>query len=235
MVVTGPLVETKLLAPRPRPGIVARPRLSRRLGREGGRLVLVSAPAGFGKTTLIGRWLASQATGTPGLADEAVVAWVSLDEGDRDAATFWTYVVTALDRAVPGIGGTALPLLRATPAPIESVVAVVLNQLSELRREVVLALDDYHLADGPGVRSSMGYFVDHLPSLVRLVISTRADPDLPLARLRARGELNEVRAADLRFTASETASWETRADSISAVPMRWPETLITSSTRPVIQ
>jgi LuxR family transcriptional regulator, maltose regulon positive regulatory protein len=204
----GPLVETKLFPPAPRAGIVARPRVEDRLSRRG-RLVLISAPAGFGKTTLLGRWLTGGgARATPGgTVDDTAVAWVSLDEGDRDATSFWTYVVTALDRALPGVGASALPLLAAGQTPTEAVLAVVLNELSVLPGEVTLVLDDYHLADGPGIRPGVSFLLDHLPPQVRLIISTRADPGLPLARLRARGELIEIRAADLRFTLAEAATY----------------------------
>ena len=147
---TGPLVETKLFSPAPRAGIVARPRLNDRLSQNG-RLVLVSAPAGFGKTTLVGGWL------TRAHRRDAAVAWVSLDEGDQEAASFWTYVVTALDRAVPGVGAGALPMLEAGQST-EAVLVVVLNELSVLPDEVTLVLDDYHLADGPGIRSGMTFF-----------------------------------------------------------------------------
>ncbi len=198
---TGPLVETKLYFPAARAGIVTRPRLDERLS-QGGRLVLISAPAGFGKTTLLGGWLTRARR-----RGDAAVAWVSLDEGDQDASSFWTYVVTALDRAVPGVGAGALPLLEAGHSSTEAVLVVVLNELSVLPGEVTLVLDDYHLADGPGIRSGMSFFLDRLPPQVRLVISTRADPGLPLARLRARGELVEVRAADLRFTLAEAATY----------------------------
>ncbi|MFI7065808.1 LuxR C-terminal-related transcriptional regulator [Kribbella sp. NPDC050124] len=194
---TDALVETKLFVPAPRAGIVARPRFDDRLS-QGSRLVLVSAPAGFGKTTLLVQWL-EHAGGA--------VAWVALDAGDREAATFWTYVATALDRAVPGVGAGALPLLQAGRTPIETVLTVLLNELSVLPGEVTLVLDDYHLVDGPGVQPGMAFFLDHLPPQVRLIISTRADPGLPVARLRARGELVELRAADLRFTLAETETY----------------------------
>src|SRR4051794_21244803 len=194
---TGPLVETKLFLPAPRPGVVARPRLSGHLAREAGRVILVSAPAGFGKTTLLTSWLA---TAEP-------VAWVSLDEADQDPSTFWTYVVTALDRALPGVGAGALPLLQAGQQPTDGLLAGVVNELSVLSGEVTLVLDDYHLADSAGVRSGMAFLVDHLPPQLLLVLSTRADPALQLARLRARGELTEVRAADLRFTTDEAVAY----------------------------
>ena len=139
--------------------------------------------------------------------DDPAVAWLSLDEGDREASSFWTYVLTALDRAVPGVGAGALQLLQTGQTPTEAVLAVVLNELSVLPGAVTLVLDDYHLADGPGIRPGMSFLVDHLPPQMRLVISTRADPGLPLARMRARGELIEVRAADLRFTTEEAATY----------------------------
>ncbi|WP_433371711.1 LuxR C-terminal-related transcriptional regulator [Actinoplanes sp. CA-142083] len=196
----GPLVETKLFLPRARAGTLARPRLTGRLGENTG-LVLVSAPAGFGKTTLLERWVAGQ---------NAAVAWISLDADDGSPRTFWTYVITALDRAAPGTGSDAISLLlQAGHSPVEAVLTAVLNELSVFPGDLALVLDDYHLADGPALRPSMEFFVDHLPPQVRLIISTRTDPGLPLARLRARGELTEVRAADLRFTAEEAGDYLT--------------------------
>ena len=190
------LVETKFFPPRWRPEQVARPRLDRVDART--RLVLVSAPAGFGKTTLLAAWL----TGRP----DRRVAWVSLDEADRRADSFWTYVLTALDRAAPGAGAAGLALL-GTGQPVEAALAPVLNELSVLPDDVDLVLDDYHLAESPEVQPGVAFLLERLPPQVRLVLSTRADPALPLARLRARGELTEVRAADLRFTDEETARY----------------------------
>jgi LuxR family maltose regulon positive regulatory protein len=198
----SPLVETKLYIPRLRRGLVARPRLSERLSRGSeSRLTLVSAPAGFGKTTLLAEWLATTTAG------DRSVAWLSLEEGDSRPASFWTYVVTALQTAVPGVGTSALQLLQSPQPPIEAVLATVLNGLSAVRNEVDLVLDDYHLVDGPDIQAGMAFLLEHLPSQVHLVIGTRADPALPLARLRARGELVEVRAADLRFTLEEVAAY----------------------------
>ncbi|GAB3764971.1 LuxR family maltose regulon positive regulatory protein [Nocardioides ginsengisegetis] len=195
-----PLVETKLLAPRPRRALVPRPRLDDLLRRASDSPVtVVSAPAGFGKTTLVTQWL----TG----AGDGPVAWVALDERDRDATSFWTYVLQALDRAVPGSAAAALTLLRSGQAPVEAVLAGLVNELSVHFGEVTLVLDDYHLADGVDVASGMTFLVDHLPPQLRLVLATRADPALPLSRLRARGELVEVRAADLRFTREEVADY----------------------------
>ncbi|MFD3401206.1 LuxR C-terminal-related transcriptional regulator [Kribbella sp. NPDC058693] len=194
----GPLVETKLYRPRSRAGLVHRPRLDERLLRKDGTgLTLVSAPAGFGKTTLVSAWAADDA------------AWVSLEESDQDPVAFWTYVLTALDRAAPGIAEDALALLQAGPTPIETVLAGVLNELSVLPGEIDLVLDDYHLADGLEISRGMTYLLDHLPPQLHLLISTRADPALPLSRLRTRGELVEVRAADLRFTLEEVDSYFT--------------------------
>ena len=136
----SPLVETKLFIPRLRRSMVARPRLSGRLSHAAeARLTLISAPAGFGKTTLLTAWLAAA---TP---DNRAVAWLSLDESDRQPATFWTYVITALQAAVPGVGADALPLLQSAQPPIETVIVSVLNELSARPDDVVLVLDDYHL------------------------------------------------------------------------------------------
>src|SRR5919197_110604 len=193
----SPLVETKLFPPKLRRRLVARPRLRGRLSRgAASRLTLVSAPAGFGKTTLLAEWLA--ATGT-----EGPVAWLSREEGDSQPASYWAYLITALQAAVPGVGASALPLLQSGQPPIETVLTIVLNELGTVPTGIYLVVDDYHLVDGPGVRAGMTFLLEHLPPQVHLVVSTREDPDLPLARLRARGELVEVRAADLRFTLDE--------------------------------
>lgn len=193
------LLETKLLPPRPRRDAVPRPRLAGLLERARvAPVTLVSAPAGFGKTTLLATWLAS--AGRP-------VAWVSLDERDRQPATYWSYVLLALDRAAPGSAAASLTLLRSGQAPVEAVLAGVVNELSVQDGEVTLVLDDHHLADGPDVAAGMAFLVDHLPPQLHLVVSTRADPALPLSRLRARGELVEVRAADLRFDADEATAY----------------------------
>jgi LuxR family maltose regulon positive regulatory protein len=199
-----PLVETKLLLPRPLRAVVPRPRLDDLLRRGAhAPVTLVSAPAGFGKTTLLASWVAAQ----PSPDDDHRVAWVALDEGDREITSFWTYVLLALDRVVAGAGAGALTLLQSGQAQIESVLAGLVNELSVHAGEVTLVLDDYHLADGPQVAAGMAFLVDHLPPQLRLVIGTRADPALPLSRLRARGELVEIRASDLRFTGGEVVSY----------------------------
>ena len=197
---TEPLLETKLYVPKLRPDLVARPRLSDRLRRGAeSKLTLISAPAGFGKTTLLTEWLAS----TP----ERAVAWLSLDQKDSRPATFWTYLITALQTVVPGVGASALPLLQSADAPIEPALTIVINELGALPSEVAIVLDDYHLVESPEIEEGVIFLLEHLPAQVHVVIATRADPRLPLARLRARGELVEIRAADLRFSRVEAATY----------------------------
>ena len=198
----GPLLETKLQVPRRRRDLVARPRLSERLSRGAeSALTLVSAPAGFGKTTMLADWLTITAT------KERSAAWLSLDQRDNDPALFWTYLVAALKTAAPGVGADALSLLQSPQPPIEAVVATLLNDLSAISNDVVLVLDDYHLIDAREVQDGMAFLLEHLPPQIHLVIAGRADPALPLARLRGRGELIEIRAADLRFTPEEVAAY----------------------------
>jgi len=201
-----PLLETKLYVPRPRPGLVPRPRLQERLQRGlAARLLLVSAPAGFGKTTLLVDWMAALATSPDG---PRATAWLALDAGDNDPATFWTYVIAALRSVAPDVGTNALGLLQeAQPPPIQVVLTTLLNDLGAADTDGVLLLDDYHVIDSPDVQAGMEFLLDHLPAGLHLVIASRADPALPLPRLRARGDLVEIRAADLRFTPDEAASY----------------------------
>jgi LuxR family transcriptional regulator, maltose regulon positive regulatory protein len=185
----GPLLETKLHVPRRRRGLVARPRLIERLSLQAEpALTLVSAPAGFGKTTLLAEWLAAVS------ADGRRVAWLSLDKSDNDPALFWTYLIGALRTAADGVGGPALTLLQSPQPPMEAVLATLLNELSALPDDVVLVLDDYHVIDAREVQDGMAFLLEHLPPQLHLVIAGRADPVLPLARLRGRGELVEIRA-----------------------------------------
>jgi LuxR family transcriptional regulator, maltose regulon positive regulatory protein len=198
-----PLVQTKLYVPKVRRRLVARPRLSGRLRRGAeSRLLLISAPAGFGKTTLLAEWMAAPRTG-------GSVAWLSLEESDRQPASYWTYLIAALQTVAPAVGGSALEFLQSAQPPIETVLATMLNELSTVPDDIYLVLDDYHLADGPDLQPGMTFLLEHLPPQVHLVISTREDPALPLARLRARGDLVEIRAADLRFTPEEAAAYLT--------------------------
>src|SRR5262250_1676772 len=195
------LLATKLHMPRLQQGFVARLRLVDALD-EGlsRRLILVCAPAGFGKTALLADW--ARRGSRP-------VAWLSLDAGDNDPARFWRHAVAALDRVRPGIGERTGPLL-GPPAPLsfEGLVTALINELAAQPGEdkLLLVLDDYHLIDTQQVQDSLVFLLEHLPSSMHLVLASRADPPLPLARLRARGQLAELRAAELRFTADEAAA-----------------------------
>jgi LuxR family maltose regulon positive regulatory protein len=194
------LVATKFHVPRA--GFVPRSRLLARLAEGVGRgLTVVSTPAGFGKTTLLGDWARRS---------RERAAWLSLDAGDNDPARFWRYVAAALARARPEVDASVAALLRGPQRPpLEAVATAVINELSSLpgEGEVVLVLDDYHLVEAPPVHESVAFLLDRLPPGLRLVLSSRADPPLPLARLRGRGQLAELRAADLRFTLAETAAF----------------------------
>jgi LuxR family maltose regulon positive regulatory protein len=202
-VATSPVLDTKFYIPRWRPGLVPRTRLVERLDRSvEAKLTLVSAPPGFGKTTLLAEWLAAAP------ADGRRVAWLSLDQGDNQPATFWTYAIAALQRAQPDVGGGALSLLQLPqPPPIETILAMVLNELGALPHHLFLVLDDYHLIDAAAIHAGIVFLLDHLPPQVHLIVAGRADPPVPLARLRGRGELVEIRAADLRFTPNEAAAF----------------------------
>jgi LuxR family transcriptional regulator, maltose regulon positive regulatory protein len=195
------LLATKLYLPHLQPGFVPRPRLVDLLEDAlAGGLVLVCAPAGFGKTALLGDWARRGGR---------AVAWLSLDAGDSDPARFWRHVVAALDRALPGIAVRVAPLL-GPPAPpsFEGLVTALINELAAApaEGELLLVLDDYHLIDSPPVHASLMFLLEHLPQGLHPVLASRADPPLALARLRARGQLAELRAAELRFTAGEAAA-----------------------------
>ncbi len=195
-----PILATKLYIPPLRAKVVSRPRLIERLN-EGlhRKLTLISAPAGFGKTTLISEWV-------EGI--ERPTAWLSLDEGDNDPARFLTYLVAALQTIAAKIGEGVLGVLQSPqPPPTEAILTALLNDLTTIRDHFVLVLDDYHVLDAKAVDHALTYLVEHLPPQTHLVIATREDPQLPLARLRARGHLTELRATDLRFTPAEAAGF----------------------------
>jgi LuxR family maltose regulon positive regulatory protein len=203
-----PILTTKLYIPPLRPNVVLRPRLIARLN-EGlhRRLTLLSAPAGFGKTTLASAWIAS--CGRP-------AAWLSVDDADNDATRFLTYLVAALQTIAPTIGAGVVASLQAPqPPPIDALLPMLLNQIAALPQPALLVLDDYHLLQARPIDQALALLVERLPPQLHLVIATREDPPLPLARLRARGQLTELRAADLRFTSTEVGAFLTEVMDLS--------------------
>ena len=181
---------------------VPRPRLTQRLsGASRATLTVLAAPAGFGKTTALTDWLATLPPHGP------PVAWLSLDHRDNDPSLFWTYVVTAMRTAVDGVGSDALQLL-ASPSPsTEPALAALVNDLGGREEDLLLVLDDYHVVEAPEVHEGMTFLLEHRPPQLHVVLASRTDPPLPLARMRARGELLEIRASDLRFTVEECAAY----------------------------
>src|SRR5215211_7229213 len=186
------LLATKLHVPRTRPGFVVRRRLVERLAQaHEGELTLVCAPAGFGKTALLADWARR---------DPRPVAWLSLDDADNDPARFWRHVAAALDTVRPGVAQQVAALLQGLqPTSFEAVITTLVNELAGVADEVLLVLDDYHLIDAAPIHASVRFLLEHLPPQLRLVVASRTDPPLPLARLRARGQLAELRERDLRF------------------------------------
>jgi LuxR family transcriptional regulator, maltose regulon positive regulatory protein len=196
-----PLLRTKLDVPPQRARTLPRERLLAMIpGGPGTRLVLLSAPAGFGKTTLLATWCRAliEQRGT-------VVAWLALDESDNDPARFLSYLVTALTQALSSAGqhGYVSPSIDSNGGTVETVLAELVNAIAAIDRDVALVLDDYHLISAPAVHAAVAFLLEHLPNRARLAIGSRSDPPLPLARLRAREQLIELRAADLRFTPDE--------------------------------
>ncbi|WP_421120687.1 helix-turn-helix transcriptional regulator [Aquihabitans daechungensis] len=193
-----PLLATKLHPPRRRRTLIERPRLAELAERSRHcALTLVSAPAGFGKTTLVAEWF----------AQGGVTAWLSLDPRDDNPVRFWTYVIAAVDSAAPDLSTEAGAMLQGSGPPLDVIVATLINDLETAAVALVLVLDDFHVIRSTDIHDSVAFLLEHLPPQIRLVIATRADPPFPLASLRADGDLLEVRAADLRFTAEETASY----------------------------
>ena len=201
----APVLATKLFIPLPRSNIVVRSRLVERLNEglaAGRKLALISAPAGFGKTTLVSEWAAG--CGQP-------VAWLSLDEGENDPARFLTYLVAALQTIAADIGaGASAALQSPQPPATELILTNLLNEIAAIPHSFILVLDDYHGIDSEPVDHALVFLLEHLPPHMHLVIATREDPSLPLARLRARSQLTELRAADLRFTPAEAAEFLNR-------------------------
>ncbi|PKO14093.1 MAG: helix-turn-helix transcriptional regulator [Chloroflexi bacterium HGW-Chloroflexi-10] len=206
---SAPILATKLYIPISPPKVVLRPRLIERLNEAlcqeqgfGQKLTLISAPAGFGKTTLLSEWI-------PGC--QRLVAWLSLDEGDNDLTRFLVYLVAALQTIVPNIGEEVIAVLQTPqPPPTESILTTLLNQIAAIPNDFIFILDDYHVIDSPAVDNALTFLIEHLPQQMHLVITTREDPALPIPRLRARGQLTELRAADLRFTSAEAADFLNR-------------------------
>jgi LuxR family maltose regulon positive regulatory protein len=197
-------LQTKLYVPPIRPALVSRPRLVQRLDAgldRGCRLTLVSAPAGYGKTTLLSAWTAHREPPTP-------VAWLSLDGEDNEPRRFWAYVVAAIRTVRPSIEESLQAALASTdPPPVEAVLTRLLNQVAQTPEPLALILDDYHVISAPAVHQALGFLLENMPSQMHLILATRADPPLPLARLRGRGHLSELHAADLRFAADEAAAF----------------------------
>lgn len=200
--VTSAILDTKIHAPGRRPAMVPRPRLAALLDRGlASKMTLVSAPPGFGKSTLVADWLAGSGAG------RRSAAWVSLDRGDDDPVTFWAYVAAALTAASPDLAETTRPLRDAADAPFASLLAPLVNALGSASGDTVLVLDDYHVIESPAIHDGVMFLLEHAPATFHLIVTTRSDPPLPLARLRARGELVEIRAADLRFTTEEAETF----------------------------
>ena len=193
------ILTTKLYIPSVRQKVVRRPRLITRLN-EGlhCKLTLISAPAGFGKTTLVSNWFTTF---------EYPVAWLSLDEADSDLTRFFSYIVASLQTIFPELGSTISTQLHSPQPPIESILTALLNEIATIANKFLLVLDDYHMIDSEPIDNALAFLLTHLPPQMHLVITTREDPNLPLARLRVRNQLTELRVVDLRFTLAEVAEF----------------------------
>lgn len=197
---SSPLLKTKFHIPALRSLLVKRDRLIGLLNQGIERkLILVSAPAGFGKTTLLSDW--SHQIGIS-------VSWLSLDERDNDPTQFWTYIVGALQRTHSNVGEATLAMLHSTESiSFESFLIPLINEIANAKDNIALILDDYHVITAHPIHQALTFLLDHLPSQLHLIIASRVDPALPLARLRARGQLAELRSTDLRFTQAEATSF----------------------------
>jgi len=227
-----PILATKLYIPPPRAKIVLRPRLIEQLNeglRSGRKLTLISASAGFGKTTLVSEWIASLIPSPLPLGEGlgVRVAWLSLDEGDNDPTRFLTYLIAALQTIKAETGAGMLGALQSPQPPsVESILTALINEITTIPdnhstgpfgqsgQRFIFVLDDYHIIDSKPVDNALAFLIERLPPQMHLVITTREDPDIPLARLRARGQLTELRAADLRFTPTEAAEFLNQAMSL---------------------
>ncbi|MCA9913471.1 MAG: hypothetical protein KC496_08975, partial [Anaerolineae bacterium] len=203
-----PILSSKLQTPPLRADLVPRSRLIAHLSAGMHRkLTLISAPAGFGKTTLVSSWIA---------VSKRPVAWLSLDERDSDPSRFLTYLIAAIQTIDEDIGQWAGEAFQSSQQPsVEAVLTSLLNEIAVIQADFWLVLDDYHLVDSPEIDAGLEFLLDHLPAQMHLVITTREDPQLPLARLRVRDQLIEVRVADLRFMLDESAEFLNQAMSLS--------------------
>jgi LuxR family transcriptional regulator, maltose regulon positive regulatory protein len=205
------LLKTKLYRPPIRPELVHRPSLMRRL-EEGfkGKLTVVSAPAGYGKTTLVSAWVSEC---------KCPVAWLSLDEEDNDPVRFLAYMITAMQTIEPNLGREMLNALQAAQPPaILNLLPALINQLDEIQAQFVLVLDDYQAISDPEIHKAITFIIDHQPPKMHLVLTTRIDPPLPLAKLRARGHLTELRQADLSFSEEETTAFLKQGSGLELTP-----------------
>ncbi|MCB0206173.1 MAG: LuxR family transcriptional regulator, partial [Anaerolineae bacterium] len=201
-----PILTTKLHIPASPQRLVPRPRLLKKLeSKLCCKLALICAPAGFGKSTLVSAWVQAA-------QPRQYVAWLSLDESDNELTRFLTYLVAALRTIEGDIGRGVQGALEASGEEnVEAVLTILLNEIAELPSEAILVLDDYHVIEAPPVHQTLAFVLEHAPPQLHLVIATREDPPLPLARLRARGQLAELRGVDLRFTTTEAAEFLNQA------------------------
>ena len=238
-VVNETLLQTKLHIPPLRSSIVPRSRLTAKLNAGlDGRFTLISAPAGYGKTTLVAEWLSQKVEGER-MRDEIIpppafnlhpfqVTWFSLDEADNDPRRFLAYLLAALQKVQMGIGQNAEALLRSPqPPPDEAILTALVNDIAAVPQPLILVLDDYHVIQAPPIHGQLNFLLNHQPPLLHLVVITREDPPLPLPRLRARGQLTEIRQTDLRFSPEECADFLQRvmglslsADDVAALERR---------------
>jgi LuxR family maltose regulon positive regulatory protein len=214
---TSPILVTKLFIPATRPKLVSRPRLIEQL--DGGlyrKLILVSAPAGFGKTTLVTEWLQTLRENPA-----TYIAWLSLDEGDNDPTRFLTYLIAALNRidALDSLGDGSLTMLGSPqPLALDVVLTPLINEIATTPGQLILVLDDYHIIENQAVNAALNFLLENLPPHVHLVMTTREDPLLPLSRLRVRGQLTELRAADLRFSTTEATEFLNQVMGLDLLP-----------------
>ncbi|MFC1960309.1 LuxR C-terminal-related transcriptional regulator [Chloroflexota bacterium] len=198
---SGMLLKTKLHIP-PRPNLVPRPHLLHKLNegvQSGRRLTLISAPAGFGKTTLLSEWISQQ---------DRPVAWLSIDEGDNDISRFFSYLVAALQSIDLNIGEAAPGILQSSqPPPVEVILTPLINTISDFADPIILILDDYHAIESQFIHDALAFLITHSPAPMHLILTTREDPPLPISHLRGRGQLTELRVADLRFTSQEVVAF----------------------------